>query len=236
MKILIVHPQATCISARKLAAAMGGTTYNLTTGKQREFPGYDLVWNYGSREVVRADHLVNRPIAVQRCVDKIQTFEILRRYGLPTVDFTIFKHNVPDFWKSVVIRSQRDGRKAEGLEYAEQGDPIPDGQLFTEYFPHVHEYRVVCGFGRVIGRYRKDRVENDWYFTHMSPQGFGQVDKDCLKAARVLGIDYVGFDVLEDTKGDCVILEANSGAMIQDEALEFVKQHSEAIVNYIQAR
>ena len=70
----------------------------------------------------------------------------------------------------------------------------------------------------------------------MHKQGFEQVDKDCLKAARSLGIDYVGFDVLEDSQGNCVIIEANSGALLQDEALKFVKNNIRGIVEYVQAK
>jgi len=46
------------------------------------------------------------------------------------------------------------------------------------------------------------------------------MDNMCLKAAHALGIDYVGFDVLAQTKNDCVIIEANSGPILTDEALE----------------
>ena len=208
MKFLVAHPKATCISAKKLAKAIGADTYNLTTGDKREFNGYDLVWNYGSREVLYAPVLVNRPIAVQRCVDKLQTFEIMRRAHVPTVDYTMFKHNVPENWESIVIRDSRTGRKAEGLYFAEQGEVLRDGALYTEYFPHIAEYRIVCGFGWVLGRYKKVAVEGDWYFELMHEQGFEQVDSDCLAAAKALGIDYVGFDVLENSKGNCVIIEA----------------------------
>lgn len=236
MKILIAHPKATCISAKKLAKAIGAETYNLTTGDKREFEGYDMVWNYGSREAIYAQHLANRPIAVQRCVDKLQTFEIMRRFNIPTVDYTMFKHNVPEHWNSIVIRDKRDGRKAEGLYFAEQGEALRDGAIYTEYFPHIAEYRIVCGFGWVLGRYKKVAVDGDWYFELMHKQGFEQVDKDCLKAARSLGIDYVGFDVLEDSQGSCVIIEANSGALLQDEALKFVKDNIRGIVEYVQAK
>ena len=106
MKLLVVHPKAPCVSARKLAKAIGAETYDLRDGRT-EFNGYDMVWNYGSTSPIYGENMVNRPIAVQRCVDKIQTFEILRRNRIPTVDYTIFKHNVPDSWDSIVIRDSR---------------------------------------------------------------------------------------------------------------------------------
>ena len=235
MKLLVVHPKATCISARKLAQAIGATTYDLRDGLDT-FNGYDLVWNYGSSQPLYGDNIINRPIAVQRCVDKIQTFEILRRNRIPTVDYTIFKHNVPETWKSIVIRDSRTGRKAEGLYFAEQGEKLRDGELYTEYFPHIAEYRIVVMMGRVVGRYRKDQVGADWLFTPMHPQGFEQVDFDCERAANAIGIDYVGFDVLENAEGECVIIEGNSGAMMQDEALEYAKKNIISFVKEVKGR
>ena len=232
MKLLVVHPKATCISARKLAKAIGADTYDLRDGRD-EFFGFDLVWNYGATQPIHGDNIVNRSISVQRCVDKVQTFEILRRNKIPTVDYTIFKHNVPDTWESIVIRDSRTGRKAEGLYFAERGEKLRDGELYTEYFPHIAEYRVVVMMGRVVGRYRKDKVGEDWLFTPMHHQGFEQVDWDCERAADAIGIDYVGFDVLENAKGDCVIIEGNSGAMMQDEALEYAKNNINRFVKKV---
>lgn len=233
MKLLVVHPKATCISARKLAKALGADIYDLRGGNT-EFFGYDMVWNYGASEPISGDNIVNRTIAVQRCIDKVQAFEIFRRNKVPTVDYTIFKHNVPDTWESVVIRDSRKGRKAEGLHFAERGEPLRDGELYTEYFPHIAEYRIVVMMGRVVGRYRKDRNGADWLFTPMQRQGFEQVDWDCERAAEALGIHYAGFDVLENAKGECVVIEANSGAMMQDEALEYAKKNIERFVKRIQ--
>jgi glutathione synthase/RimK-type ligase-like ATP-grasp enzyme len=234
-KILIVHPKATCISAKKLAAIMKADTYDLREGR-RDFEGYDLVWNYGSSDPVYAPHLLNRTLGVQRCIDKVQTFEILHRNRVPTVDYTTFKHNVPESWETVVVRDKRNGRKAEGLHYVERGEQMRNGELYTEYFPHEYEYRIVVLCGEVVGRYRKDVVDKDWLFIPMLPQGFERLDRECIHAAKVLGIDYAGFDILENKRGKCVILEANSGAMIQDEALEFIADNVDFIVNYIKTR
>ncbi|MNQ79946.1 hypothetical protein D3C85_949070 [compost metagenome] len=44
------------------------------------------------------------------------------------------------------------------------------------------------------------------------------MDEHCLRAAKALGIDYVGFDVVAKTKKDFRILEANSAARLEDEA------------------
>jgi glutathione synthase/RimK-type ligase-like ATP-grasp enzyme len=46
------------------------------------------------------------------------------------------------------------------------------------------------------------------------------MDAICIRAARALSIDYVGFDVLAQTKNDCVIIEANSGPILTEEAID----------------
>ena len=61
-------------------------------------------------------------------------------------------------------------------------------------------------------------VDGSVNFNHQAPKGFEKIDEHCIKAAKALGIDYVGFDVLAHTKKDFVILEANSGAIMTDEA------------------
>jgi len=82
----------------------------------------------------------------------------------------------------------------------------------------------------VVGRYYKAETPDDkgvleWSFNVQPKRGFEKMDEACLKAAKALGIDYVGFDVVAMNKNDFVILEANSGPILTGEA-------EEAIINY----
>ena len=45
---------------------------------------------------------------------------------------------------------------------------------------------------------------------------------DCAKAAKALGMDIVGFDVLATTKKDYAIIEANSGSWLHDIVCDYV--------------
>jgi glutathione synthase/RimK-type ligase-like ATP-grasp enzyme len=72
--------------------------------------------------------------------------------------------------------------------------------------------------GAVVGRYFKKEDSGDWYFNNQPAKGFEEMDKHCIRAAKALGIDYVGFDVVAKNKKDFRILEANSGPRITDEA------------------
>lgn len=48
---------------------------------------------------------------------------------------------------------------------------------------------------------------------------FKTIDAACVKGAELLGIDYVGFDVLAKNKKDFRICEANSGPILTDDVL-----------------
>lgn len=192
-------------------------------------PG-DIVFAYGCSASNYSQHQhrrINSRYAVLNCVDKLVTFDLLRKNKIPTVESVSSYEDIPFHWKTIVYREKVDGKKAEGLEYLSQ-EEIPlfkNGELYTEYFEHRYEYRIVVFMGQVVGRYYKADKEGEWHFIKQRKDGFEEMDKACLKAAKVLGIDYVGFDVVSRNKKDFRILEANSGPVLTDEA-------EDAIVNY----
>ncbi|MNL14900.1 hypothetical protein D3C87_1358610 [compost metagenome] len=132
------------------------------------------------------------------------------------------KQDIPKEWECIVVREDAGGRKAEGMHLIDRGQPIPHGQLFTEYFFHNVEYRIMVFNGAVVARYEKVEGQHEgevWHFFENRPKrGFEAMDEHCLRAAKALGIDYVGFDVVAKTKKDFRILEANSAARLEDEA------------------
>ncbi len=85
--------------------------------------------------------------------------------------------------------------------------------------------------GKVVGRYYKKETglnadgQIEWTFTPQRKRGFEAIDDACVRGAKALGIDFVGFDVVAQDKQHFVVLEANSGPIITDEA-------EEAIINY----
>jgi hypothetical protein len=200
--------------------------------RKREYPDYpSFLFAYGcSNKTPYRKDIVNSPHAVKRCVDKIKTFETLHAAGVRVCMWATDKELASKLFERIVVRSKVDGRKAEDLDYFFQGDKLPDAPLYTEYFEHKYEYRIIVFMGKVVGRYYKAETPDDkgvleWSFNVQPKRGFEKMDEACLKAAKALGIDYVGFDVVAMNKNDFVILEANSGPILTGEA-------EEAIINY----
>ena len=180
---------------------------------------YSHVLSYGCSADSKQGERLNKRKGVLNCVDKTKTFDILKEAGCATVPYTTKKHDIPKGWDWVVIRSKVDGRKAEGLDYAENIEGrIPDGVLFSEFFEHKYEYRIMVFRGIVVGRYFKREEKGDWFFNNQPAKGFEEMDDHCIRGAKALGIDYVGFDIVAKTKKNFRILEANSGPRITDEA------------------
>ena len=238
MRTLAIITGKCILSARQLAEGM-----NNRTNEEWQAKVFDVrkaaiprqashIFAYGCSDTdrIKGGHIINTGIAVKRCVDKLKTFHNLQVCGVPIPGYTSVKNAVPKEWERIVVRSKVEGRKAEDLEYFYQGDKLPDAPLYTEYFEHKYEYRIIVFMGKVVGRYYKAETPDDkgvleWSFNVQPNRGFEKMDVACLKAAQALGIDFVGFDVVAMNKNDFVILEANSGPILTGEA-------EEAIINY----
>lgn len=224
MKIAIINSVAG-VSSKELAFHLksGGASVDVFKPfkeKRYDYFDYDLVFNYGCSARISSRAIINKPVAVEACVDKPTSFQAFQRAGVDTVEYATRLDDVPAHWDWLVVREQRDGRKAEGLNYYENiPGEIPDGQLFTEYYEHRYEYRVVIFNGEVVGYYYKNRKPDGWWHFMVQPQrGFDKMGEQCVRAAKELGIDYVGFDVVAKDKNNFRILEANSSPIITAES------------------
>lgn len=226
MKVAIITGVAQK-SSRALAEALKNNgveahVFDVRKDGRNNFLEYDSVFSFGTSNSTRHKHRFNTPDAVRACVSKPATFEALKKAGCFTVPYVLHKEDVPKEWECIVVREDAGGRKAEGMHLIDQGQPIPNGELFTEYFFHKTEYRIMVFNGAIVARYEKVEGEHEgevWHFFENRPKkGFEIMDDHCLRAAKALGIDYVGFDVVANSKKDFRILEANSAARLEDEA------------------
>lgn len=209
----VVAPKVCYDSAKRLADALGVRLL----APHQNLLGL-RVFNYGSSDVVNAR--VNPGWAVAVCCDKIETLKRLTKGGVPCLEYATQKRKVPDEWGTVVVRKSIYGKQNEGMEYAYLPGKLPDAPLYTRWFDHRNEYRVVVFQGRVVGRYRKSfQPSGEWWLIPVSKRGFQDIDAACVKGAELLGIDYVGFDVLTKNKKDFRICEANSGPILTDDVL-----------------
>lgn len=191
------------------------------------YQGWDYVLSYGCSAATVGGIRLNQPGSVAACIDKPTTFKAFKAAQVPTVRHWLSKEHIPEEVESLVIRKEVNGRKAEGLSYWDKGDgPVPDGELYSEWYASDRELRVTYVFGQVFV-YRKTTLEGglgqefrptrSWVYT--------KVKEAAVRAARGLQMDFVSFDVLYNSPEEFVFLEANSGTILTNEA-------STAIVEY----
>ena len=227
MNIIVISPKASDESAKRLAKELGAEYENPYQAKHNNYAGFDVIINYGYSQPFKMHRnvfLINSFDAVRTCIDKLTTLRNLAIMGVPVPEFAT---KIKDEWDTVICHTKPDGRKNEGIEhwYREHDQPIPPAYLYTNYYPHRGEYRVVVLKGKVVGRYRKVvDAEGMWSLELRDKRGFEEMDAACLRAARALRIDYVGFDVLAQKKDNFVIIEANSAPILTDESVEAFKQ------------
>jgi len=224
MSICIIAPKKCSVSARKLALAIGAEFFNLNVSNRMDFREFDLVFNYGSSKMITYNAIINRPESVANCIDKINSFSIFNIHNIPTVEWITDKNKIPKKWDIITCRSSATGSGAKELEYCYDYKNIPDAVLYTEYFSHEYEMRIVVFQGEVVGRYLKEETNGEWNFVELQKRGMKSVDTACINAAKALGIDYVGFDVLANDCEDFVILEANSGPVLTDEVRKAISK------------
>ncbi len=232
MTICIIYPECSKESALELAEKMGWEAVNPFKAKQRDFRKYDGVFNYGCNREIYARNVLNKTKSVATCINKVATFKVFEKAGIPTVKHTTNRFDTVD-WDCVVIRDKVDGARAEGLDYHYNDErkvltpgPIPAGALYTEGFEHEYELRVVIFCGKLVGCYKKvNKGGRIWEFEDFDEfQVLGLTDA-AWKAAKALDIDYVGFDVLVNDKGVYAFLEANSGCILTDDVVDAIKAY-----------
>lgn len=226
-RICVIHPKRCLDSARKLAQALGADLSNPYKEKRINYSQYDTVINYGVSEPSLMGNLFNKPDAVSICKDKHRTFVYLDHERVPIPKFTAYAVIAQEFNGTIVCHTEQDGMQNKGIVYHERDNeqPIPRAYLYTEYFHHKREYRVVVLNYKVVGIYRKEEIEDGtWDLIPLSHKGFYSISNACVKAAKAIGIQYVGFDVVSNTREDFRILEANSGPIITDQVIDAFKQ------------
>jgi glutathione synthase/RimK-type ligase-like ATP-grasp enzyme len=231
-RFCVIHPKTCTTSARELAALIGADSENPWKTERRDFTEYEAVFNYGvSASRIKARHIINPPDAVANCISKINTYELLKQAGIPTIDYVTDEKDVPKDWEWVVCRETETGRNCDGVLICPRDDLVPKQPLYTRFVPHDEEYRIVHFNGKILGRYRRkmNKKTGEYDLVLMRKEGFEDIDEAVIASAKVLGIDYAGFDVLsQERQGTFQILEANSGALLIEEA-------QRAIIRYFKA-
>ncbi len=231
--VLILAPKASMESAVLLGRHIGAGVINPFETDQRDFRGFDLIFNYGCNRSFKRKAVINTPKGISNCINKIKTLSLLKEAKVNIPDFRTNKKDIPVNWEDIVVRETVEGNQGKGLSYITRGKRIPDAPLYTEYFEHKSEIRCYVYQGNVVANYIKERVKRklangltteDWQFIHLDPAGFEKINKQAVKAAKALEIDFVGFDILANTPDDFIFLEANSGPIMTPDVAKFIRE------------
>lgn len=193
--------------------------------------GFDLIFSYGSAaESHPSVRRINESWAVKECIDKHVTFFRFDRKGIPRPASWKTPKHIPDNVEWLVVRKKKNGSKAEDLSYwsKESGEPIPEAQLYTEYYDHKRELRVTYIMGEVFV-YRKDLKDGYHSFNLTHHHCYKKIKEDAAKAANALEMEFVSFDVLYNSPDKYCFLEANSGSIYQDEVGEVLSNYLKGI-------
>lgn len=224
-KLIVISPKACQESAKRLAQALNCQYENPYKTGRYIYLRFDKVINYGYSKKFIADSIINNTFAVSTCIDKHATLLALSRKKLPIPEFTsdiLTASQWPEN-ETVVCHTVAEGRKNNGIEYNSPNELVP-AYLYTKYFHHKREYRVVVLMNKVVGIYSKIEKDGEWDLVSLKLRGFDSIIKACEQASKELLIHYVGFDVVAKTREDFVILEANSGPILTQEAIDGFKK------------
>lgn len=232
-------------SARSLARNLRCLRVDATKRLRRS-----VVINWGRGDLsVRGfvSRVINKPEAVRRASNKIETFRVLSAAGVPTVDWTT-NRDVARRWLDddmlIYCRTTATGSQGRGIVVVGQDDlSLPHAPLYTKGFNKTHEFRVHVAFGRVIDyskKRRRDGAEgsahiknhaNGWVFCRDGVALPSKVSDACIKAIAALGLDFGALDVLYKERDDkAAILEVNSAPGIEGTTLE---RYTEAFRNLV---
>jgi glutathione synthase/RimK-type ligase-like ATP-grasp enzyme len=229
--MIVLYSNKCSKSGKEFAKVIGATAYNyhkdaFPVERDERVVCYgvhaQLLNDVGYKGVVE-----NPPTSVKISINKILTYNVLTAYGVPTCQYVTSAKNIPKNWERVVSRETITGRNCEGVMISDRDDITSNCPLYTKFFHHTHEYRIVMWKDEVVARYHKKPTKDgkQMLLKLMLPVGFAEVDEACKLAMAATGLDLAGIDVLVDEETqDFIVLETNSGPLFTDEMAEFFKK------------
>jgi glutathione synthase/RimK-type ligase-like ATP-grasp enzyme len=193
-----------------------------------------LVLNWGSEQALPADLVaLNQPTAVEVASDQVWSLSRLRDLAPRTVFNPL---DVQLLGGDRIVAKRRRGSRGSGVAVLPADAPaheLAGYDLFQEFIPDRREYRVSVLSGRVVSAYARHRPEGSpaddphpvWRYERATvlPRSVVNAASD---AARRVGLDYAGIDVVEDrTTGRVYCLEANAAPGMSEDTVRSLYAH-----------
>jgi len=193
-----------------------------------------LVINWGGSDAIASDLVViNRPEAVRISSDQVES---IRRLGDLAPRTVARPDQLDRLGSQRVVAKRRHGARGIGKTVIPSDAAWSQRvqyDMFQEFIPDRREYRVSVLSGDVVSAYLKQPPEGvspenlhpDWTFerTRAMPRAVAAVARE---AARRIGLDYAGVDVIEDSRtGRVYCLEANAAPGMSEDTLRSLYGH-----------
>jgi len=190
-----------------------------------------LVLNWGSTQTLPQGVIaLNQPDAVRVASDQVESIRRLAELAPRTV---VNPEDVGLLGSDRVVAKRRHGTRGSGKAVLPADGPATERagyDLFQEFLPDRREYRVSVLSGQIASAYLKrppdttspEDLHPAWTFERLQvvPKAVAVIAKE---AARRVGLDYSGIDILEDLRtGRVYCLEANSAPGMSEDTLKRV--------------
>jgi hypothetical protein len=214
-------------TGRKLAEYSGFTPINTLSGIENG----DCLIRYGvsssPRREWRFKIVLNNSKVVNLVKDKLRCSRFLLENGIRTPIVYTRKETIPSHKFPVLsrLRFHSRGRDIIRVDDRLQLNGV-DGDYFVEYIYSTREYRVHLFNNEVIriqkkvptrGEYWIRNVDHGYILSDIYEHDYPLEEKiieECIKASKVLGINFGGIDVIVSEEGVPYILEANSAVRL----------------------
>ncbi|MEN6342369.1 MAG: ATP-grasp domain-containing protein [Methanospirillum sp.] len=187
-----------------------------------------LIWACGLRQdghqfealqaLGLANRVVNKPEVIATCASKVATTALLVRAGLPSpaTGFLRTRSQAAAFIAAhagCAVFKPVYGYDGNGIRLVVDADELEEPPYYLqEYVPNDEDYRIFVIGDRTVGAIRRTSS----HLTHNIHQGgrgeavpvSAEMDRLAVAAARAVGADYAGVDLLP-VPGGFTVLEVN---------------------------
>jgi hypothetical protein len=231
-KLIMLPYKETSKGSKRVAEALGITRV-LRDEDLAEKGVVALNWGRGDWPMWKGQvsKFINPPDAVMRAIDKLTSYTLMRREGVPITPFTTSRREaeqwLADGALAVFCRKDLQGQNASGVVVARRLNELVDAAVYTKYVRKDPEYRVhvmngECFYANIKTCHKEKQAalngnplirsgSHGWFFTHMDDLPAKNVQDACIAAVRALGLDFGGVDVgVNLDNGEAVVFEVNT--------------------------
>lgn len=232
--------------ARELASCEG--FLRLRDGRFHKVKKTDFIINWGStvwpNPLQWPMGVLNTTVAIGRAANKLLTFQNFYEHEISCVSWTTDEYLALSWCldgSTVVIRNKLTGHSGDGIFIIDKGKvaTLADLQnfgkppLYTKYVFKEKEFRVNVVSGQVIDTQQKIKDPerevltwkvrshaNGFMFVRNGIEPDAARDALAISATSALGLDFGAVDIIQDKKGNYLVLEINTAPGLEGQTID----------------